>query len=187
MKLYKSIIVTIMPILLTGIYCKKSEGFWNPTGTYPMLLNDGTVSNNPSQMFSFQNVSPDVKTLVVNFFAPDCQPCKDELPELEKIYKRLESESSIEYISIGSVLSTAGTGGLEVPVEKIAAKVFIFTQEYNINHPSYIGTKAALAEFGITGYPETFILNRNNKGEWYVQRRYIGAITQDDVLNYLDI
>ncbi len=123
---------------------------------------------------------------MLNFFAPKCKPCIDELPELKKIHRTILEKDHIEFVAIGSVLTAMGEGAAQ-DLDKIATEVFDFMKEHSLKYASYLATTDLLENFGVTGFPETFILYRDKKRNWYVKRRYISSITEENIYPYLNM
>jgi cytochrome c biogenesis protein CcmG/thiol:disulfide interchange protein DsbE len=89
------------------------------------------------------------QVVLVNVWASWCEPCRDELPLLERTHKRLAGDgATVLGIDVkensGAALDAVGEFGLTYP---------------NLRDPD--GTY--VREFGQTGYPETYVLDRDGK------------------------
>jgi cytochrome c biogenesis protein CcmG/thiol:disulfide interchange protein DsbE len=110
----------------------------NPAPTFaPLpLLGGGTLS-------SAELVG---KPVVVNFFASWCQPCQEEAPTLEGLYKQYEAE---------------GVEVIGVDYEDLDADAQAFIQANGITYPILRDPSGTLAEkFGVRGVPETYFIDR---------------------------
>jgi len=103
---------------------------------------------------------------VVNFWSPECQPCEDELPDLQTVWE--------EYQGKGVTLVGVSFPDLETGVREMVT-------EFDLTYPN--GLNGALAvEYGITGVPETFIVDPEGR----VAYVHIGPVTADRLRDELD-
>ena len=100
------------------------------------------------------------KVVVLNFWASWCEPCRDEMPLLQKTHDKIESKG-------GLVL------GVDAKDTSEAARAFM--KEYELDFPSLRDRDGEFTgKYGATGYPETFVIDRT--GRIAAARRY--PITQ---------
>jgi cytochrome c biogenesis protein CcmG/thiol:disulfide interchange protein DsbE len=87
------------------------------------------------------------KTVVLNFWASWCGPCKREAPTLEKVWR--------EYRSRGLVV-------LGVDSEDASGDARRFLRAHGITYPVVVDASGGLAQdtYGIPGYPSTFVIDR---------------------------
>lgn len=89
------------------------------------------------------------KPVVVNFWASWCIPCKDEAPALEKTYE--------QYRSRGLVV-------LGVDAQDFRGDARRFMKRFGIRYPVvYDGSGSTLGKWGVTGFPETFFVDRRGR------------------------
>ena len=99
------------------------------------------------------------KPLVVNFWASWCIPCKDEAPELQKTYE--------QYRSQGLVV-------LGVDTQDFREDARRFIKRFGITYPVvYDGAGSTRGNWGVTGFPETFFVDREGR---LVGERITGGI-----------
>jgi cytochrome c biogenesis protein CcmG/thiol:disulfide interchange protein DsbE len=89
------------------------------------------------------------KVVVLNYWASWCPPCRDESPLLERWQKRIALRG-------GTVL---GVDALDV-----ASDARGFMRHYGLTYPMlHDGDGHSQQQFGITGYPETFVIDRRGR------------------------
>ena len=89
------------------------------------------------------------KVVVLNYWASWCEPCREESPLLERWHKRI-----------------SGRGGtvLGVDVLDVTSDARSFAREYRLSYPMLRdGEGATQARWGISGLPETFVLDRQGR------------------------
>jgi cytochrome c biogenesis protein CcmG, thiol:disulfide interchange protein DsbE len=89
------------------------------------------------------------KVVVLNYWASWCPPCRDESPLLERWQRRIAPRG-------GTVV---GVDALDVTSD---ARAFI--RRYRLSYPMlHDGDGHSQQRFGITGYPETFVIDRRGR------------------------
>ncbi len=109
------------------------------------------------------------KLILVNFWASWCGPCNEEAPSMEEMYKKLHEKG---LVIVG------------ISIDHHVSQVKKFVQQYSITFPVLLDTSESVASsYGITGVPETFILNSN----YQLIKHVIGPIdwSSPDVTSYL--
>jgi thiol-disulfide isomerase/thioredoxin len=111
------------------------------------------------------------KVVLLNFWATWCPPCREEIPSMMKLNSAMAGKP------FQMVAVSIDEGGLP------AIESFFKTSGFSL--PAYIDpdNRAAKA-FGITGVPETFIIDKSG----ILVKKVIGPMAWDspDVLSYLD-
>ncbi len=108
------------------------------------------------------------KTLLINFWASWCHPCKEEAPTLERVYTSL-SGKKIEFI------------GINIMDDKRSAEKYIesFGEKFvNIYDPE----NRVHLDYGVGGVPETFFLNPDG----IVTAKHRGPLTEKMIMHYIE-
>ena len=97
------------------------------------------------------------KAVFLNFWASWCNPCKAELPDIQEMSRRMDANA---FVVVAVSVDTTG-----------ADKLKEFLNDRGISFPVYLDpTMTAAKRYGVTGFPETFILDK--KG--VIVKRYVG-------------
>jgi cytochrome c biogenesis protein CcmG/thiol:disulfide interchange protein DsbE len=89
------------------------------------------------------------KSVVLNFWASWCAPCKDELPLLESTWKRMQAQGKdIVFLGVDFQESSSAATG--------------FLQQNSITYPAVLDANGSVAlKYGITSLPDTIFIDRN--------------------------
>jgi cytochrome c biogenesis protein CcmG, thiol:disulfide interchange protein DsbE len=89
------------------------------------------------------------KTVVLNFWASWCGPCKDEAPLLQQAHERWRGK---DVVFVG------------VDVKDFRGDARDFIERYGITYPNVHDGKGSLVgRYGVTGYPETYFVDPSGK------------------------
>ena len=90
------------------------------------------------------------KVVVLNFWATWCPPCVAEMPSLERLHRSLSPE---------------GVAVVTVSTDEDEAELRRFVAERSLTLPVLKdpGGRLAAGQYRTTGYPETFVLDRNGR------------------------
>jgi len=103
------------------------------------------------------------KAVVVNFWASWCQPCKEEAPFLEGIWR--------DHGSRGLVVVGLDSKDFRADARR-------FADRFGLTFPLvYDGPGDLTSSYGVTGFPETFVIDREGR----VVEAFAGAVDGDDV------
>ena len=128
----------------------------------PKIYNNVIFLDDADEEINIQNL--DSKLIILNFWATWCEPCKEEMPSLN----RLQANQKLKNLKIYPI--NIGKENLK--------KVKSFFTELDINNlEPYFDNPSTLAKtFSLRGLPTTILLN--SKGEEFA--RIIGSINFDD-------
>lgn len=126
--------------------------------TVPAVVLDTEMQGSNGEPIKLSNYSG--KVLVVNLWATWCGPCRNETPELVRLYKEYQKQG-LEVVGLTT----------EDPVRS-AETVKEFVREYNVNYP--VGwapreVQIALMQ-GRGSIPQNFIVTRDGR----IKKRFIG-------------
>ena len=108
------------------------------------------------------------KAVVVNFWASWCEPCKEESPRLERAWK--------QYRDRGLVV-------VGVDAQDFRSDARRFVSRYGLSYPVvHDGAGSTLGHWGVTGFPETFFVDRSGR---LVGERIEGPVTATDLDRYI--
>ena len=103
------------------------------------------------------------RIVVLNFWATWCPPCRVEAPVLQRAAERLES---------------AGVTILGIDVWDDQSAAIEFLNETGVTYPNAEDTTRLIpVEFGVTGLPETFVIDRQG----VLVRRWVGPLSDEDL------
>jgi peroxiredoxin len=90
------------------------------------------------------------KVVVLNFWATWCPPCVAEMPSLERLHRSFSAE---------------GVAVVTVSTDEDEAELRRFVAQRSLTLPVLKdpGGRVAAGEYRTTGYPETFVLDRNGR------------------------
>lgn len=103
------------------------------------------------------------KIVVLNFWASWCEPCKEEAPMLEAAWKRHRERGLVV---------------LGVNAQDFEDDARDFVDRYGLTYPVvHDGPGSSLGRYGLTGFPETWWVDRAGRLVAYVQ----GEFTQEQL------
>jgi cytochrome c biogenesis protein CcmG, thiol:disulfide interchange protein DsbE len=97
------------------------------------------------------------QVVFLNFWATWCAPCREEMPDMQKLYEKMPKDK----FKMLAILNNDDPTLADKFAEKLGLTMPILDDQANT-----VGMK-----YGLTGVPETFIINK--KGQ--VVRKYIGS------------
>jgi len=100
--------------------------------------------------------------VVLNFWASWCQPCKEEAPVLEQLWRENRERGLVVV-------------GLDAKDFRRDARAFV--ERFELTFPiAFDGPGDTVAPYGVTGFPETFVIDREGR----VVDAFAGAVNGED-------
>jgi len=108
------------------------------------------------------------KVVAINFFASWCDPCRQEAPDLEQVWRDYQDQG-VQFYGIA--------------YRDASSKAQSFLDEFQVTYPAGTdrGSRTARA-YGVTGVPETFIVDEQGR----LLRHILGPITEAELSQELD-
>lgn len=106
------------------------------------------------------------KVVLLNFFATWCGPCKQEIPDIEALYKEYgENSEDLVVLGIANPSTEGNMNAVDGTVEELEA----FIDEQGITYPVLMDTTGKLfSGYGISAFPTTFMISANGDIYGYI-------------------
>jgi len=109
------------------------------------------------------------KPVMLNFWASWCDVCKAEARLLQNTWQRVQGQG---IVFVGIDIQDTQSDGLS------------FLQTYGITYPNVVDADGSVTiNYGVTGVPETFFLNRQG----VIVKKVIGELTEQTLENNLQL
>ena len=117
------------------------------------------------------------RVVFLNFWATWCGPCRNEMPDIQKLYEEYAARGDEAEVVI---LGVAGPGiGQEGSAEDIAA----FMEENGYTYPVLMDESSEMfMQYGISAFPTTFMIDKDGNVYGYVP----GQMTEDIMRSIID-
>ena len=94
------------------------------------------------------------KTVVLNFWASWCGPCRDEMPVLEQGWQRWQGKN-VAFVGVDA--------------KDVRSDARSFLARYGVTYPNvYDGKGSLIGRYGVGGYPETYFIDPTGKVRWRI-------------------
>lgn len=117
------------------------------------------------------------KVIFLNFWATWCGPCRNEMPDIQKLYE--------EYSAKGEDAEAVilGIAGPEIGQEGTREEITDFMDENGFTYPVLMDETGELfSQYGISAFPTTFMIDRDGNVYGYVT----GQMTEDIMRSIID-
>ena len=167
------ILSTFLIVLVTALF---AYALWIGLAGKESARTPSRLVGNPAPGFTLESFNGEKvrlsdfrgKTLLVNFWASWCHPCREEAPALEKIYMSLSGEQ-VEFI------------GINIMDDRKSAEKYIksfggtFVNVYDPENRVHL-------DYGVGGVPETFFINP----EGVIAGKHRGPLTEKMIIRYIE-
>lgn len=110
------------------------------------------------------------KTVVLNFWASYCGPCRDETPLLQKSWQRWRSK---DVMFVG------------VDLWDFRGDALAFMRRYGVTYPNvHDGKGSTIGRYGVTGYPETYLIDGSGRVRYRIAGPIRTAEELDEAIEY---
>ena len=119
------------------------------------------------------------KVVLLNFFATWCGPCKQEIPDIEALYKEYgENSQDLVVLGIANPSTEGNMNAADGTVEELEA----FIDEQGITCPVLMDTTGKLfSGYGISAFPTTFMISANGDIYGYITGALSASMLQSIV------
>lgn len=100
------------------------------------------------------------KTIVLNFFATWCGPCRAEMPELNRYFNEHKSQS---FVVLG------------IDAEEKEDRVDAFLEELKVNFPAGVDDGPIRKKYGVESFPTTIVIGVDGKVQLYETGALVNA------------
>ena len=92
------------------------------------------------------------RTLLINFWATWCAPCREEMPALERLHRTLGGDGRFSVVGVH-----AGPGGDALGV---------FLEEVPVSFPILVDADLALADWSVAALPTTVLIDPDGRARY---------------------
>lgn len=120
------------------------------------------------------------KVVFLNFWATWCPPCKQEMPDIEALYKEYGlNEDEVVFLGVANPKTDQNPSGSDGSIEDI--KAFLEDNQYTFP-VVFDETGDVLLDYRISAFPTTFMINKEGNVVGYVP----GMMTKDIMINVIE-
>jgi len=142
---WAGIVVVVTAAAFGYVYLAENKGYALKRGTEAPGFRLPSLAGGQVDLASQRG-----RVVVLNFWATWCPPCVAEMPSLERLYRTLSPE---------------GLAVVTVSTDEDQAELRRFVSQHGLTLPVLVdpGGRVAGGEYHATGYPETFLLDRQGR------------------------
>ena len=101
------------------------------------------------------------KVVLVNIWATWCEPCKDEMPSMQRLYEALRADEAGQEFEILAVSVDAALGQRDV-AGRLGGDLRAFAQQFGLTFPILHDPSGMIQRtYQTTGVPESFVVGRD--------------------------
>ena len=119
------------------------------------------------------------KTILLNFWATWCGPCRSEMPDLQSVYE--------DYGKNEKDLVVLGVAAPNLGQEGSAEDITAFLEENGYTYPTLMNEDASLFySYGISSFPTTFMIDKNGNVYGYIMGAQSREVFDDIIQQTMD-
>lgn len=119
------------------------------------------------------------KTILLNFWATWCGPCRSEMPDLQAVYE--------DYGNNEKDLVVLGVAAPNLGQEGSAEDITAFLEENGYTYPTLMNEDASLFySYGISSFPTTFMIDKNGNVYGYIMGAQSREVFDDIIQQTMD-
>lgn len=151
------VVLCLFAVAFSSASCRKSErSVVVEEGKAP----DFTLSDVSGKKVTLSELRG--KVILVEFWATWCPPCKDAVPEMNKLYEKYKGKD-VQVLAI-----SVDQGG------DVVSKLNSFIREHRVNYPVLVDDKKVNVSYGVANVPVAFIVDKEGK----VAKKHIGFMDE---------
>ena len=117
------------------------------------------------------------RVVFLNFWATWCGPCRNEMPDIQKLYEEYAAQGDEAEVVI------LGVAGPEIGQEGSAEDIAAFMEENGYTYPVLMDESSEMfMQYGISAFPTTFMIDKDGNVYGYVP----GQMTEDIMRSIID-
>ena len=117
------------------------------------------------------------KVIFLNFWATWCGPCRNEMPDIQKLYEEYSAQGEDAEVVI------LGIAGPEIGQEGSAEEIADFMEENGYTYPVLMDAGGEMfTRYGISAFPTTFMIDKDGNVYGYVP----GQMTENIMRSIID-
>lgn len=159
-------ILIIVSLVITAFYLhftdKQNIVAGNSPGDSATDFELQALDSTPTSLSSYKG-----KPIILNFWASWCEPCENEMPELEKFHTEYSEEVVVMGVNITSQ---------EISEQRIRN----FVNDLDISFPILLDTEGVFRHYQILNLPTTYFIDSNGK----IVESYPGELTFEILEKY---
>ncbi|MCX7695717.1 MAG: TlpA family protein disulfide reductase [Caloramator sp.] len=177
MKKVVSIILVISILLLSGCSINPQTSKNKNETNQTEQKEENVVANDKAIDFTLKNIDGEEiklsdykgKTIILNFFATWCPPCKAEFPGFIQLVDEYKNDSNVVFVF------------LNIGEDKKTVEAFLKERNYTIK--PLLDEKTEVAGlYRVTGIPTTVIIDK----EFNIETIHMGFMEKRDLKNYIE-
>ena len=117
------------------------------------------------------------KVILLNFWATWCGPCRNEMPDIQKLYEEYSAQGE------GAEVVILGVAEPGIGQEGSADEIASFMEENGYTYPVLMDESGEMfSQYGISAFPTTFMIDKDGNVYGYVP----GQMTEDIMRSIID-